>query len=187
VLLLLFIETADAHPHMWVTLKSDIIFATDGSLSAVRYAWSFDEMTSAFVTLSIKTQQKGVFTREELAPLAQANVLLLKGSDYFTKVKVNGIKHQFDLPIDYWLEFDEGILTLHFTIPFKSPVQTQTLDLEVYDPSYFVDISFSEKAPVVLVDAPSGCELLVTRQSWAQTANKIIITCPSLPVPIGAN
>jgi len=93
---------------MWVTLKSDMIFAADGALIAVRYAWSFDEMTSAFATLSVKTQQKGVFTREDLEPLVQPTLLSIKESDYFTSVKTNGTKQHFASPVDCWLDFEEG-------------------------------------------------------------------------------
>jgi ABC-type uncharacterized transport system substrate-binding protein len=181
LLLLLLIEAAHAHPHMWVTLKSDMIFAADGALIAVRYAWSFDEMTSAFATLSVKTQQKGVFTREDLEPLVQPTLLSIKESDYFTSVKTNGTKQHFASPVDCWLDFEEGILTLHFTIPFTSPVRAQSFELDLYDPSYFVDISFAEKAPVTLLNAPSGCELLIARQSWAQAVNKVTLTCRSAP------
>jgi ABC-type uncharacterized transport system substrate-binding protein len=181
LLLPLLVEAADAHPHMWVTLKSDVIFSADGSLMAVRYAWSFDEMTSAFATLSVKNRQKGVFTREDLEPLVQPTLLSIHDSNYFTSVKTNGTKQHFDSPVDCWLEFEKGILTLHLTIPLKSPVRAQTFELEIYDPSYFVDISFAEDAPINLVAAPSGCELLIARQSWAQAANKVVLTCRSAP------
>ena len=33
------------------------------------------------------------------------------------------------------------MLTLHFMLPLKAPVKAQSLDLEVFDPSYFVDFS----------------------------------------------
>lgn len=181
LLLPLLIECAYAHPHMWVTLKSDMIFAADGTLIAMRYAWSFDEMTSAFATLSVKTRRKGLFAREDLEPLVQPALSSIKESDYFTSVKANGIKQDFASPVDCWLEFEEGILTLHFTILLKSPVRAQTFELEVFDPSYFVDISFAKEAAIKLVDVPRGCELLVARQSWAQAANKVVLTCRSAP------
>ena len=37
------------------------------------------------------------------------------------------------------------MLTLHFLLPLKTPVKAQTLDLEVFDPSYFVDFALAEK------------------------------------------
>ncbi len=78
------VETSQAHPHIWVTMKCQIIFDADGSIGAVRHAWSFDEMSSAYITLGTGNGQKGIFSREKLASLAEAQVASLKSSDYFT-------------------------------------------------------------------------------------------------------
>src|SRR5436853_2265703 len=51
----------------------------------------------------------------------------------------------------YTTLFRSQLLTLHFTLPFKTPVKTQELAVEVYDPSYFVDFAFAEKDPVTAV------------------------------------
>ena len=50
----------------------------------------------------------------------------------------------------------DQILTLHFTLPLKTPVKAQELVIEVYDPSYFVDFSFEKDNPVGLVGAPAA-------------------------------
>jgi ABC-type uncharacterized transport system substrate-binding protein len=144
-----------AHPHVWVTMKSEVVYAADGSITGVRHAWTFDEMFSTFATQGIETKKKGVFTREELAPLAEVNVTSLKEYDYFNYAKVNGKKTAFKDPTDYWLDFKDSALTLHFTLPFQAPQKAQNFELEVYDPSYFVDFTFAEKDPVALVAAPT--------------------------------
>src|ERR1041384_7993165 len=73
-----------AHPHVWVTMKSEIVYAPDGTITGVRHAWAFDDMFSAFATQGLDAKKKGEFTREELAPLAEVNVSSLKEYDYFT-------------------------------------------------------------------------------------------------------
>jgi ABC-type uncharacterized transport system substrate-binding protein len=105
-------------------------------------------------------------------------VASLKSSDYFTNATVNGVKQQFEPPADYRLESEDGVLTLHFTLPFRSPLTGQTLELEVYDPSYFVDIRLAETAPIELVNPPSQCKFAITRQTLTQIANRIAVTCP---------
>jgi len=35
---------AQAHPHVWITAKSEVVYAPDGSITGVRHAWTFDEM-----------------------------------------------------------------------------------------------------------------------------------------------
>src|SRR6266480_2970628 len=178
VLLTFSVEASHAHQHIWVTMKCQIIFGADGSIVGVRHAWSFDEMSSAYITLGTGNGQKGIFSPEKLASLAEAQVASLKSSDYFTSATVNGIKQQFEPSADYRLESVAGVLTLHFTLPFRSPLTGQTLELEIYDPSYFVDISFAKQEPVELVNPPTRCKFAITPQTWTQVANKIAVTCP---------
>src|SRR5712691_3747363 len=154
---------AQAHPHIWVTVKSEVVYGPDGTVTGVRHAWTFDDMFSVFATQGIESKKKGEFTREELAPLAEVNVTSLKEFDYFTYAKANGKKTPFNGPVDYFLDYKDSVLTLHFTLPFKAPVKTQNLDIEVFDPSYFVDFSFAEKDPVALVQAPAQCRLATSK------------------------
>jgi ABC-type uncharacterized transport system substrate-binding protein len=193
---------AKAHPHVWVTMKSEVVYGADGAASGVRHAWTFDDMFSTFATQGLASKEKGKFTREELAPLAQVNIESLKEFDYFTLARADGKKAEFKPPADYWLEFTDGLLTLHFTMPFAASAKAQSLDLEVYDGTYFVDFSFAEKDPVRLVGAPEACKLAVARPGeggaaaqgkpgeaffnnlgpssnfGAQFSNKIQVRCP---------
>ena len=123
---------------------------------------------------------------------------------YFTYVKVNGKRQKDALsdPVDYYLEYDpkETVLTLHFTLPFKTPVKAKALDVEVYDPEFFIDFGFAEKDQVRLVNAPAQCSVSVAKprddffsaavrldksMAWeanagmgASFANRISVTCP---------
>ena len=154
---------ASAHPHVWVTMKSELVYAPDGTVTGVRHAWAFDDMFSTYATQGLESKKKGEFTREELAPLAKINVESLKEYDYFTVAHMNGKKADLKEPVDYWLEFTGGLLVLHFTLPFATPAKAQNLDVEMYDPTYFVDFSFVEKDPAQLVGAPEACKLTVLR------------------------
>ena len=154
-------RAAQAHPHVWVTMKSELVYAPDGTVTAVRHAWTFDEMFSTFATQGIDTKTKGQFTREQLKPLAEVNVTSLKEFDYFTYLTVNGDarKGAFKDPTDYWLEFKDSLLTLHFDLPLKAPLKADKLDIEIYDDSYFVDFTFAEKDAVALKSAPAQCKV----------------------------
>src|SRR5262245_51770659 len=54
---------ASAHPHVWVTMKSELVFAPDGSVTGVRHAWTFDDMFSVLDTQGLEANTKGEFTR----------------------------------------------------------------------------------------------------------------------------
>jgi ABC-type uncharacterized transport system substrate-binding protein len=199
-----FATAAQAHPHVWVTFKSELVYAPDGTVTGIRHAWAFDDMFSTFATQGIEAKEKGKFTREELAPLAEVNVTSLKEFDYFTFVTADGKKVELTDPSqgDYWLDFKDSVLTLHFTMPLKKPMKAPNLQVEIYDPTIFVDFAFEKKDPVTLAGAPSGCKLTTELPReltfaegkalsqipadqkntafafGAQLANKIKVTCP---------
>jgi ABC-type uncharacterized transport system substrate-binding protein len=153
--------TASAHPHVWVKATSQIMYAEDGSIKGIRHAWTFDDMFSTYAVQGINTKAKGVYTREELAPLAQLNVESLKDFDYFTFAKADGKKQKLGDPIDYYLEYKDAALALQFTLPFKNPIRSKQFTLEVFDPTFFVDFALQEKDPIKLVDAPVGCAMTI--------------------------
>ena len=194
------VSEAQAHPHVWITASSQVIYAPDGSMSGVRHAWTFDDMFSTYALQGIETKEKGVYSREELAPLAQTNVESLKEFDFFTFAKADGKKEKFVEPVDYFLEYKGAALTLHFTLPLKAPVKPKALALEVFDPAFFIDFKYDDKDPIKLVGAPAACQMKFQRPNdgtataqklnednfasgdnsnyGAMFANKITVDCP---------
>ncbi len=192
-----------AHPHVWVTVSSELVYGPDGTVTGVRHHWRFDDMFSTFATQAIPSKIKGRFTREDLAPLAQTNVESLKEYGYFTYATADGKKVPFSDPLPgYWLDYEYKNLVLNFFLPFKEPVKAKLLKIEIYDPTIFVDFEFSKDTPVELRGAPKGCKLdvvlpqsntatqsqrlgegffssLTKSQDWgAQFANRILVNCP---------
>ncbi|WGD50059.1 DUF1007 family protein [Bradyrhizobium sp. CB1650] len=150
----LFGSRAVAHPHVWVTFHSEVLYAADGTMTGVRHAWTFDDMFSAYALQGISHAKKGQYTREELAPLAQTNVESLKEYAYFTYARTDSKKLKFADPVDYWLEYKNAALTLHFTLPLKAGASAKAVQIEVYDPTIFVDFEFAKDKPVSLSGAP---------------------------------
>jgi len=178
---------AQAHPHVWVTMKSEVVYAPDGTVTGLRHAWTFDDMFSTFATQGLDSKEKGKFTREELAPLAEVNVTSLKEYDFFTYAKANGKDVAFVEPVEYSLEFDpkETLLTLHFVLPLKTPLKAKALNFEVFDPSYFVDFALAEKDPVSLDKAPDGCQIGVAKpqEMTKEMAQKLAEIPPDGKIP----
>ena len=152
---------ADAHPHVWVTLHSEFLYTPDGSLSGIRHAWRFDDMFSAYALQGIPHARKGQYTRDELASLAKLNIESLREYGYFTFARADGKKLKFSEPVDYWLEYANPALVLHFTLPLKAPASAKAMQVEVYDPTIFVDFEFAKEIPASLSGAPPQCVLTV--------------------------
>lgn len=154
---------ANAHPHVWITATSELLYAADGSITGVRHAWTFDDMFSTYAVQGLESKTKGSYTREELGPLAQTNVESLKEYAYFTFARADGKKERFQEPVDYFLDYKDTALTLHFTLPLKTPVKPKQLVLEVFDRSFFIDFQMAKDSPVKLVGAPAGCQMKLER------------------------
>jgi ABC-type uncharacterized transport system substrate-binding protein len=190
---------ARAHPHVWVTVRCELLYAPDGSTTGIRYHWVFDDMFSAFAVQGLEGKEKGKLTREQLAPVAKDNLEPLKDDDYFTYVTADGTKVLLADPLpDYWLDYKDELLTLNFTLPFKQAVKAKDLKIEIYDPTYFIALELQKQVPVRLVGAPEQCKLAVelpreltyaegkklsqdpeAASNWGSFfANKIMVTCP---------
>ncbi len=152
------IQPALAHPHVWVTARTEVIFNQAGLIQAVRNSWVFDEMYSAFATEGLGKDGKPP-TPEELAPLAKTNIDSLAEFDDFTFAKEAGAKIAFAAPTDYTLEERaDKLVVLRFTLPLNAPAHaSKAFSLQIYDPTYFVAFSFDAQNPVTLVNAPAGC------------------------------
>jgi ABC-type uncharacterized transport system substrate-binding protein len=194
------VDPAQAHPHVLITATSELLYTPDGSITGVRHAWTFDDMFSTYAVQGIETKVKGEYSREELGPLAQTNVESLKEFGFFTFAKADGKKQKFEEPVDYYLEYRDSLLILHFTLPLKTPVKSRQLALEVFDPEFFIDFTYAEKDPVKLVGAPASCQSKFQRPNdgaadaqklgednfmrtdnsnyGAMFSNKILVECP---------
>ena len=130
-----------AHPHVFVTVQSDIVFGPGKKIVAVRQNWTFDEMYTAFAITGFGKDSDAP-SREELQVIAQQNMEDMADYAYFTVLKIGAAKASFDKPVDYSADLaktkDDYSLQLHFTLPLRVPAAPETfMTLQVYDPSYF--------------------------------------------------
>ncbi|MFE1600810.1 DUF1007 family protein [Methylobacterium sp. ID0610] len=151
---------AEAHPHVWVTTRAEFVFAADGRVTAIRHAWTFDPSYSAFTVQGLGQGGPGA---EALAALARDNTDNLGESGYFTSLKIDGRRQDFGGPEASAMTYADGQLTLHFTLPLKTPARG-ALALEVYDPTYFVAFSLAEgDGAAALTGAPATCKAAAHR------------------------
>ena len=162
---------AQSHPHVWVKVQSQVLYDDKGRVSGLRHTWTFDEFYSTFAVQGMDTDRDGKFSQAELGPLAAENVSSLQEFDYFTFVKADGKVEERAEPRDYRLDHVDGILTLHFTLPLKTPLDPvgKKVTFAVYDPTYFVAFSFDETNPVMLAaNAPRTCQAKFKETKTAQ-------------------
>jgi ABC-type uncharacterized transport system substrate-binding protein len=118
-------------------------------------------MYTKFAVEGLDTNGDGIYSEEELKPLAETNVESLKEFDYFTFPFIGDKKVALKEPVDYGMEYKDKLLTLYFTLPLVTPIPFEKIkdfSLAVYDPARFVSLTFNDKAPVKIVSAkPVAC------------------------------
>jgi ABC-type uncharacterized transport system substrate-binding protein len=175
-LLVLLAEPALAHPHVWVTVETTVLYDASKAVSGIKERWTFDEMYSTYALEGLDKNHDGVFDDASLKALAEDNMTSLKDYNYFTEVTVEGEPVEVTKPVDYFVERDDKkILHLTFTLPFKQPLPVGTLKLtyRVYDPEFYIAFTFDEAKPLQLAqDAPKTCKTSVEPPSGDPTASK---------------
>lgn len=157
-------NTTSAHPHVWVTVETEVVYDQQNAIVGFRHQWTFDEFYSSFAIQGLDKNNDGQYDREELKELAGINISSLKDFDYFTFPKLAGELLERKPPRDYWLEYTGGKLTLFLTVPLKEPLpasKVKDFTFAVYDPTFYVEFALAKENPVRLSAAPSGCTPLV--------------------------
>jgi ABC-type uncharacterized transport system substrate-binding protein len=162
-----------AHPHVWVTVEATLLYE-NGAFSGISHKWTFDEAYTTMAIDGLDKNQDGKYDRTELAELAKVNVDALKDFEYFTFPRLSGEALKLAEPRDYWLEHKDGVLSLHFTVPFASPVlpEAKGLTFAVYDPTFFIafELAKAERPVRIGPGAPAGCALKIDAPDPRETA-----------------
>ena len=150
-----------AHPHVWIDAQSELVFDDSNRLDSINHVWRFDEAFSAFASQGLDENRDGILSRNELQELAEVNVTSLLEFEYFTFLFIGGDLVKFSEPQDYWLEYEDGILTLYYSLPIEQPIimDGQVAELQVFDPTYFVAIEMEKEKSFVLVDQGGTCNI----------------------------
>jgi len=139
-----------AHPHGWIDIRTEILVDDAGRIEALRQAWLFDELYSAFMLDDFA--QAGLEREQGLAELLRQDVEALAPFDYFTRVEVAGEPQEFDAVRGYANGVAQGRIWFRFELPLAEPVDPTGRDLRyaVFDPTYFIELLHHGERPVVL-------------------------------------
>ena len=145
-----------AHPHSWISLRSEFILDKNGHLTEIHQRWNFDiyysMMTLADVVNEHRDQQKG------LAIMAKTMAQNLAEYRYFSNLIVSGTDIPLPAPYTYALttRMSEGQEILSLQMQFKldkpQPMQGKSVTWSVFDPTYFIDISHGKPSEIAILN-----------------------------------
>jgi ABC-type uncharacterized transport system substrate-binding protein len=96
-------HTAHAHPHVWVTTETTVLYE-NGTIIGLRQKWSFDDFYTSMAVQGLDTNNDGIYDRSELAELAKVNMEGLKEFNYFTTARLATEQLKLEAPKDFYLE-----------------------------------------------------------------------------------
>ena len=150
---------AGAHPHVWIDLETKPVFDDDGNVTGLEVAWVFDPFYTVFAIEEQRTDN-GI-DQEALTRMVAGNLQKLRPHDYFTDIRAGGAKVALGPVETFNAGLLEGKLWMHFVVTFETPVdpRTESLSYAVYDPTFYIEIAYAERAKANL-DAASatGCQ-----------------------------
>ena len=155
---------AGAHPHVWIEMRSDVVFNDQGQITAMNLMWTFDDAYAQMALDGLDTNGDGVYSPTEIDPLTKENIASLKDYGFFTVMRYNGQKQEIGEVTQYGQIWSNEKLQLHMQVPLKSPVDPMKgeFSAKVYDPDFFIAMDYAKDEPVTVIGAmPKTCELVV--------------------------
>lgn len=148
-----------AHPHILVNVRTRVMFAADGKLTALIHDWVFDDMYSAFLKQGLTTKGQHA-TQADFVPLVKDIIKNLEKTNYYTELKINGQALRLSPAPGSWMEerVDHRV-AFHMRLDVETPAAIHTFaSLSVADPEYYVKFDFDAPPLGVTLDhAPAGC------------------------------
>ncbi|WP_380183752.1 DUF1007 family protein [Kalamiella sp. sgz302252] len=144
-------KQAWSHPHSFIAMQATAVHK-DNELTGLKMRWVMDEITSADLLYDAGKAKPDSVIWKKLAAEVMANVL---GQHYFTEFWHQGKPVKFgNLPPEYRLLREGNKAVLEFILPLgePQPLAGQRYTFSVFDPTYFVDMTFAGEKSLHLPD-----------------------------------
>lgn len=166
---------AAAHPHMFFDARAELLTNGAGDLSGLRVAFIVDEFNTLYTIgeLGVDQDGDGELTTEDQEVVANGLTIGLGAYEFFTDLKVNGARVALPDPSGVAVLLQSGRLAmrLDFALPTPTPLAGATIDLALYDRTYFTEVR-TNAAPT-LAETPAACEVMfepfVATEALAET------------------
>lgn len=144
-----------AHPHIFIDAQVEIGFDAEGRVAQLHHSWTFDTAFSVWMVQGLDTNGDGLVSPEEMQGLADENMDGLAAYGFYTSA---GENMRFAPMGDQHMRYENERVTLDFSVSALDPeAPGNRFELGVYDPEYYVAITFAGPDDVRLADAPAGC------------------------------
>jgi ABC-type uncharacterized transport system substrate-binding protein len=154
VFLLLAQSEAQAHPHVFIVQRLNVVFDGKG-LAGIKVRWKFDDMFASMIAEDHDLNRNGKFEPAEIQTVKEKAFSFISEFSYFTFITIENTPFQVKFIRDFNAILENRKLVYEFLIPCHVTATNQVKKLSVasYDPSYYTAIYFTQKEPVTLTAA----------------------------------
>jgi ABC-type uncharacterized transport system substrate-binding protein len=152
---------AQAHPHVWINYS--MVAQTQGTLLvAMQQTWIFSKgFPFSLVGDFSRMPKSGPLDADYTATFKAQAFSLLRSSDYFTHVFVDGHAVAVGEARNFSVSIEQGHVVYRFLLPLVKPVDVkrERVTLGVWDDTFFVDFE-SAAQPVLTLSggSPGNCK-----------------------------
>jgi ABC-type uncharacterized transport system substrate-binding protein len=173
--LVLGVQAASAHPHIFIDSGVEVIFDGQGQVTALRISWAYDDFYSllAIEDRGLDPDGDGRLTPEAQASLSGFDMGWDADYDGDLYVQNQGAAVAMGRPEDVTARYKDGIITSTHLRKLATPVRPGPagLAVQIYDPGYYTAYTIASDA--VLTNAPAGCEAKVYAPDVSEADEKL--------------
>ncbi|SMO98836.1 ABC-type uncharacterized transport system, substrate-binding protein [Paracoccus laeviglucosivorans] len=157
VTLLAGLQTATAHPHVFIDADAALVFNKTGQWAAIRVTWTYDEFYSLMMIedAQLDANGDGIPEPERLNAFAGKDVDWAAGFPGHILVEHKGAPVVLGPPLEHRAAYENDRIKTSHLRPLEYPVKVTAADplfLRLYDPEYFVAYDTPRK-PTIQGDA----------------------------------
>ncbi len=180
---------AEAHPHVFVDSRMEIVGDAKGMLTSVRNIWRFDELFSSSVVVDFDKNGNGKLDDDEVQAVAATVKQSIAEWEFYTFVSVGKRDIKLQPPAEIRGLFENGQLLLFFEMKPAEPVDLKAapVTFTAYDESYFVAFDFADENAFQLLDLPKTCTKAYTKpdpdEDASEWMNSVSMLKPGQSIP----
>lgn len=152
--LFLAAPSVKAHPHVFIEYHLNVHFDQQG-IEGFELVWTFDRMFSQDLIGMFDGDENLMLDEKEQLKVRQEAFANLKTHGYFLHVRMKNKVYPIQHVKDFEASIEDGCMVYRFYVPFsvKAEVQEKTVDVYVYDESYYMDVEPEPTKPVRTVNS----------------------------------
>ncbi len=151
---------AAAHPHMFIDSKVTVDM-DNTTLKGLEVTWWFDPLFSSNILIDFDVNKNRILDAEEVGYIRDYAFGNLKQYDYFIYLQTGNSRYSPESTVNFNAYYEGETLVYHFYVPFNAAINGGQYTVAMYDKTYYCDIQYVRKDPVVLRgDTTATWELL---------------------------